>query len=147
MTRTELIEALIEKQKTIIDNLESSVERYQTASDIDEQETREPEDFSRQTEAKDMQLRFEKLLREAKLTVDFLLEQKNQSHERLEKGALVKTSGDWYFLGVSIPSTEINKTVIVSVSDQAPVYREFTSKKIGDRLEVGQQSLEILEIL
>lgn len=147
MTRPELIDALIEKQKAIIENLESSVERYQTASDIDEQETREPEDFSRQTEAKDMQLRFEKLLREAKLTVHFLKEQKHQPHDQIEKGALVETSGDWYFLGASIPSTETNKTTIISVSDQAPVYQEFTSKKVGDRLQVGQQSLEIIRII
>ncbi len=147
MTRNTLIEALIKKQESIIDNLEDSVERYQTASDIDEQETREPEDFARQTEAKDMQLRFEKLVREARVALDFLSEQREQIHERIEKGTLVKTDFNWFFLGVSMPLVELEGLNLVSISDQAPVYKDFVNKKTGDHVLVGEKTHEILEII
>lgn len=63
MKREEILDKIIEEQQRVIDNLQQSVDRYKTASDLDEDDTSDPDDLARQTEAKDMQLRYEKCSR------------------------------------------------------------------------------------
>ena len=66
MKREEILDKIIEEQQRVIDSLKQSVDRYKTASDLDEDDTSDPDDLARQTEAKDMQLRYEKLLQKEK---------------------------------------------------------------------------------
>ena len=147
MKRNDILSALIAQQQTIIDNLKESVERYQIASDLDEEATREPEDYSRQTEAKDMQLRFEKLLREATTDLKFLESEKEVSHESIEKGAIIRTNHNWFFVGVSLPQTKIGQELVVSFSEQAPIFHSFAKATVGTSLEIGTVHHSIEQIL
>ena len=72
MKRADIIAVIIEEQKAVVDSLKQTVNRYKIASDLDEESTHDPEDFSHQTQAKDMQLRYEKTLKEAELSLAFL---------------------------------------------------------------------------
>ena len=72
MKRNEIISKIIEEQQKIIENLQNSVNQYKSESDMDEDNTLDPDDFARQTEAKDMQLRFEKMLAEARQNLAFM---------------------------------------------------------------------------
>ncbi len=147
MNRNDILTALIAQQQTIIDNLKESVQRYQIASDLDEEATRDPEDYSRQTEAKDMQLRFEKLLREATTDLKFLESEKEASHETIEKGALFRTNHNWFFVGVSLPQTKIGQELVVSFSDQAPIFKSFAKATLGASVEIGAVQHRIEQIL
>ena len=50
MKREAIIKIIIEEQKVVIESLQKSVEQYKIASDLDEESTHDPEDFSHQTE-------------------------------------------------------------------------------------------------
>lgn len=146
MNRKDIINKIIEEQKKVIESLESSVERYKTASDIDEESTHDPEDFSRQTEAKDMQLRYEKMLRNAENEMNFLEKEAEVSHETIENGSIIETEKNFYFVGISVPMISADKKQIISFSEDAPIFQNMKGKKAGDELKIGDNKEVISSI-
>ena len=106
MDKAFILSSIIDEYQKVIDNLKASVERYKHESDIDEDNTLDPEDYARQTEAKDMQLRFEKMLNEAKQNLKFLEDSKSETKEIAEAGA------DMFVAGSAIFGQPDYKTVI-----------------------------------
>ena len=146
MKRKDIINKIIEEQKKVIESLESSVERYKTASDIDEESTHDPEDFSRQTEAKDMQLRYEKMLRNAENEMNFLEKEIDLSHETVENGSIIETEKNFYFVGISVPMISEDKKQIISFSEDAPIFQNMKGKKAGDEVKIGDNKEVISSI-
>ena len=146
MNRKDIINKIIEEQKKVIESLESSVERYRIASDIDEESTHDPEDFSRQTEAKDMQLRYEKMLRNAESEMSFLEKETELSHETIEKGSIIETEKNFYFVGISVPMINADKKQIISFSESAPIFQNMKGKKAGDDVKIGDNKEVISSI-
>ena len=146
MNREDIISKIIEEQNKIIESLEQSVERYKTASDSDEESTHDPEDFTNQTVAKDMQLHFENMMVEAKQNLNFLESEKESTHSEIENGSLIETDKNFLFVGVSVPVFEMEGKEVISFSEDAPVYEEMKDKNIGDEVKVGEDSLKIKAI-
>lgn len=146
MKRKEIIAKIIEQQQIVIQSLENSVERYKTASDLEENSTSDPEDLSHQTEAKDMQLRYEKMLRDAKNSLSFLEGELKETHTEIEDGVLISTDKNYLFVGISVSVFEFDGKEVISFSDDAPVFKEIRNKKAGDQIKFGDQNLEILSI-
>ena len=146
MKRDLIIEQLIAEQRKVIESLQQSVNQYRTASDMDEESTHDPEDFSHQTQAKDMQLRFEKMLSEAEENLSFLMNEKESSHDMIEKGCVIETDKNFLFVGISVPIFKIDGKEVISFSDNAPVFEGFKSKKIGDSVKIGENLYTIQSI-
>ena len=144
MNRTDIINRIIEEQKTVIDSLTASVERYKIASDLDEESTHDPEDFSQQTQAKDMQLRYEQMHREAVQNMSFLEKEAKMTHEKIENGSLIETDKSYLFVGISVPVFELDKKEVITFSEKAPVFANIKNKNIGDEVKVGEKSFKIL---
>lgn len=100
MKRDLILEKLIAEQRKVIESLQQSVNQYKSASDMDEESTHDPEDFSQQSQAKDMQLRFEKMLGEADENLSFLMNEKESSHHMIEKGSVIETDKNFLFVGI-----------------------------------------------
>lgn len=143
MTRQDILYKIIDEQRKVIENLEQSVQRYKTASDIDEDSTLDPEDFSHQSEAKDMQLRFESMLRDAQSDLEFLQKETEGSHHEIESGCIIDTDGYYLFIGLSMPQFKINNKEVLCISEDAPIFQELEDKKVGDTVNLGNRSLEI----
>ena len=146
MKRDLILEKLIAEQRKVIESLQQSVNQYKSASDMDEESTHDPEDFSQQSQAKDMQLRFEKMLGEAEENLSFLMNEKESSHHVIEKGSVIETDKNFLFVGISVPVFDIDGKEVISFSDNAPIYEGFKGKKIGDRVKIGDHSYEIQSI-
>ena len=145
MKREAIIKIIIEEQKVVIESLQQSVERYKIASDLDEESTHDPEDFSQQTQAKDMQLRYEKTLREAEQSLAFLQGELKTTHDKIEKGTLIETDQNFLFVGISVPVFSFEGKDVIAFSDQAPVFQNIKGKIIGNTVEVGAKSLQIID--
>ena len=137
---------IIKEQKKIIESLENSVERYKIASDLEENSSSDPEDLSHQAEAKDMQLRYEKMLRIEQQNLDLVEKQIDETHEEIEDGAIIKTDENYLFVGISVPAFKYEGKDVISFSDEAPIFAEVKDKKVGDKLKFGDKNLEILSI-
>lgn len=145
MKRVDIITIIIEEQKVVIDSLEQTVERYKIASDLDEESTHDPEDFSQQTQAKDMQLRYEKMLKEANQSLAFLETELKEVHEKIEKGTLIETDKNFLFVGISVPVFTFEDKEVIAFSDHAPVFQNIKGKNRGDTVTVGSNSLQIID--
>ena len=145
MKRADIITIIIEEQKVVIDSLKQTVERYKIASDLDEESTHDPEDFSHQTQAKDMQLRYENTLKEANQSLAFLESELKEKHDKLEKGTLVETDQNYLFVGISVPPFQFEDKEVLAFSDHAPVFQNIKGKNKGDTVEVGAKSLKIID--
>ena len=143
MKRDLILEKLIAEQRKVIESLQQSVNQYKSASDMDEESTHDPEDFSQQSQAKDMQLRFEKMLSEAEENLSFLMNEKESSHHVIEKGSVIETDKNFLFVGISVPVFKIDGKEVISFSDNAPIFEGFKGKKIGDSVKIGDHSYEI----
>lgn len=146
MNRTEIIDKIIEEQQKVIDNLQQSVDVYKSESDMDEESTHDREDFSHQSEAKDMQLRFEKLLNEAIQNLNFIEVEREEIHEKIEKGCLVETDKNYLFVGVAIPIFKFNNKEVISFSEEAPVFKSIINKSVGEKIIFAENQLEILDV-
>lgn len=137
MERKDIISKIIEEHRKTIANLRQSVEEYKTASDLDEESTLDPEDFSNQTQAKDLQLRFEKILNEAEQNLAFLEDEQEAFHFDIEKGSLVETHKNIFFIGVSVSKFEFAGKEVISFSEDAPVFENLKNKTVGDVVTIG----------
>ena len=146
MKRDLILEKLIAEQRKVIESLQQSVNQYKSASDMDEESTHDPEDFSQQSQAKDMQLRFEKMLGEADENLSFLMNEKQSRHYLIEKGSVIETDKNFLFVGISVPVFDIDGKEVISFSDNAPIYEGFKGKKIGDRVKIGENLYTIQSI-
>ncbi|WP_373781550.1 hypothetical protein [Kaistella sp.] len=144
MKRADIIAVIIEEQKAVVDSLKQTVNRYKIASDLDEESTHDPEDFSHQAQAKDMQLRYEKTLKEAELSLAFLENELKEKHDKIERGTIVETDKNYLFVGISVPSFQFENKEVIAFSDHAPVFQNIKGKSKGDTVEIGTNSLEIL---
>ena len=144
MKRIDIINIIIEEQKVVIESLKQSVDRYKTASDLDEESTHDAEDFSHQTQAKDMQLRYEKTLREAQQSLAFLEGELKMTHDKIEKGTLVETDQNFLFVGISVPAFTFEGKEVIAFSDHAPVFQNIKGKNSGDSADIGSKLLQII---
>lgn len=147
MDKATILSKIIDEHQKVIDNLKSSVERYKHESDMDEDNTLDPDDYARQNEAKDMQLRFEKMLKEAKQNLKFLEDSKAEIKDKIEAGTLVETDKNYLFVGVSVPVFKFENKEVISFSEDAPIYKNVKNRKIGDIFEIGKNKFEIKKIL
>ncbi len=145
MKRKDIINIIIDEQNVVIKSLQQSVDRYKTASDLDEESTHDPEDFSHQTQAKDMQLRYEKMLNEAEQNLYFLEGEHKITHDKIERGVLIETDKNYLFVGISVPSFVLEDKEVMSFSEHAPVFQNIKGKNKGDTVEVGSKSLKIID--
>ena len=146
MKRKQIILKVIEEQNKVIESLENSVNRYKIASDLDEESTHDPEDFSHQTEAKDMQLRYEKMLRNAENDLNFLEKEIENPHESIENGSIIETETTLFFVGISVSMIQLQNKELISFSEEAPIYKDIKNKKIGDKLKIGENTHTIISI-
>lgn len=147
MDKARILSKIIDEQTKIISNLHASAQEYKTESEMDEDNTLDPDDYTRQNTAKDMQLRFEKMLQEAKQSLKFLEDSIQNVKNKIEPGALAETNKNYFFVGVSVPIFKIEDKEVISFSETAPIYKSVKNKKIGDIFEIGKNNFEIKRIL
>ena len=147
MKREEILNEIIKEQHRVIKSLKDSVEGFKSASDMDEDSTNDPGDFAKQAEAKDMQLRYETLLKKEKNDLEFVLKERDKSYTEIDFGTIVETDKNYFFLAVPLPKLNINGKELFCISKEAPIYNKLKGKKIGDKIEIGNSTHEILNIL
>lgn len=146
MDKRKLLDKIIKEQQKIIDNLEVNVERFRKASDLDEDSTLSPEDFSHQTEAKDMQFRFEKLLRFSAQDMNFLQNLSAEKLEEIEKGSTIETEKNYFFVGVSTANFKFEDKEVICFTEKAPIFKKLKDKKLGETFKISNQEMKILDI-
>ncbi|WP_340075411.1 hypothetical protein [Leptobacterium sp. I13] len=130
-----------------IDELENIRDSYKHGADLDEEDTRDPEDFSHQDEwttaSINLQLRIERAHEEMRLIEKFPVTPLNE----VTFGAVVCTENLNFVIGTVMPVFDFDNKKFVGISENAPIYKSLKGKHIGDVFKFGDYSYTIKTIL
>lgn len=146
MSKKEILNRILEEQKKVIDNLQTSIDRYKSASSRDDDNSIDPEDYSHQDEAKDMKMRLEEILHKEQRDKTIIENCLNSQNSVIERGAVIETQEYYFFVGVSLPKFTWNGKDVLTISEKAPIFSKIKDKKAGDEITLGNKSLRILAI-
>lgn len=147
MKKSEILDLILVKQKQIISNLEQTIAHYHLDSNLDEDDTLDPEDYSHQDEASEMKFRLKEILNKAKTDYNFIQNNLNSVHQSIENGALIKIEENGYiFIGVSIPPFVANNNKIITISEKAPIFSNIKDLLVGDKITIGNKTYTIITI-
>ena len=141
--KQEIIKLIEEQLNASLANLENYSEGLRTAADLDEEETRELDDYSQQAEDRDMEARMKQQALMVGESINWLNAHAATTSEIVEPGALVETNDTWLYFGIPLPNMEIKGKKLVGVSEDAPAFAEMQGKKKGDKIMLGDQKLTI----
>ncbi len=144
--KEEIKNKLIELQKKMIAEFEEKVQDVHSMVDIDEEDTHDPEDFSHQYEAGEMEQLVKSQLYRAKEKLNDLQNMSIEPSSIVESGAIVETDKRNFVIGFSSTPFEIDEKEFVGISKGAPVYAAMDGKKVGDSFEVGGTNYTIKNI-
>ncbi len=139
--------------KYLITDLEKSVITFENAiaelkglSDMDENATKDPEDFSHQNVSRDMEMRYNVQLEQARHDLVAVQQLMNRENKTIAPGALIETDKRWFFVGLSSPAIKVEEKELICFTTSAPVYRLLVGKKAGDDFSLGKEKYQILNI-
>ena len=146
MKREEILNRIIEEHNNVIENLKNTVNRFNSESDLDENDTLDPDDFARQNEAKDLQMRYKQMLDLEEYAHRFILNEKEVNHTEVGEGAVLETELNFFFLGISIPHFTFEGKELFCITKESAIYKKLNNKKVGDSFEMGNKNFEIKNI-
>jgi hypothetical protein len=136
MNREEILQIVANHLQNNIDELAKSLENYRAASDLDEGDTKDMEDFSQQSESIDIQRQLQIQLDMATDTLAALT----------ESGELVETNKNWFLMGLSIPAVPIGDKELLGISPESPAFAVINGKTKGDSFKLGTNTYKILSM-
>ena len=141
-----MLELISQQLENNIKELSISLEDYKTASDMDEGDTVDPEDFSQQSEKKEMQYSMQIQLDNARAGLSRLNEFSGKQFSVAKSGALIETEKNWIFLGLAFPGLKVGDKELLGVSPESPAYTVINGKSKGDSFKLGNNNFTILNI-
>lgn len=147
MKKSEIIQAIIQEEKEVIADLEKAIKVYRNASDLDEEDTLDPEDLSHQTEYKEMQLRLENKLQRKEAVIVALAKFKDTKVDTITNGAVVETDKMYLYIGTVAHPIMVNNKKVLGISLKAPIMATLADKKVGETVKIGKETHTIKNIL
>ena len=133
-------------QLGIIQDLTESRQRLETAADLDENETMDPEDLSRQNELGTMATRLKFMLQKANADLHMLRELPDDGEDIVKAGSLVVTDSYVFYVGIAVHPFDMDGKHVVSISTDAPIYIAMHGKSTGDSFTVANRTYKIESI-
>jgi len=146
MNKTEILQKIAEVLENNITEITNALEDHKAASDMDEGDTRDMEDYSQQSEHKEMQYQMQIQLDNAQAGLDRLREFSAEKFSDAKSGALIETDKNWFLLGVSFPSINLNGKELLGVSPESPAFQTIQGKQKGDTFTLGNNTYNILGV-
>ena len=146
MEKKKIIQLLIDRQNSVVSDLTKSMESYKEAADLDEEGTREMDDFAQQTVAKESQRRLEQQLGRAQTDLDVLEFYADSKFDSVQAGALVQTDSLWFLVGLSLGSFEDGAMNLEFVSTGSPAFDTILGKTVNENFTLGKTNYKIKAI-
>src|SRR5687767_5437815 len=122
MDKSQLLQLIHQQLENNVLELNHSLDTYRSGSDMDEDDTRDPEDFSQQNESRDMVLLMQQQLDNANALLNRLESLAEKHNTTIEPGAMVETDKNIFFIGLSFPSFRSSGKEIIGISSESPAY-------------------------
>lgn len=133
-------------QEKVILDLEQAYARDISSADIDEAETKDPEDFSHQQEWNEMARRLQLHLNKSRDDLKYIKRLPLNDLDTVGEGALVTTNKYMFFVGIATHPFKFEGKTIVGISTEAPIYMSMREKKAGDKFVFGGKTYSIVNV-
>ncbi len=143
MKKEEILAKVMQQMEDNMAEIRISLQDYEAASDIDEGDTSDPENFSQQSEQKEMQYQMQIQLENAQSSLIELKDFLGKEYSVAKAGALIETETNYFFLGVSFPALHIGKKELLGISTESPAYGVINGKSKGDAFTLGKNMYTI----
>ena len=144
--KEEIIQKLIEEQEQVIADLNKTIEDRNAAADIDEETTRDADDFAQQEVNKDFVRRFQEQITIGHEDLATLKSYKFKKNESFSKGALIEVKEFYVLVGSAAHNVEYKNKKVVCMSLEAPAFALNEGKKVGDNMTMGSKESKIISI-
>lgn len=146
MEKSKILRSIRLTLENNVRELENSLEAQRSASDIDEGDTRDPEDFSQQSESRDKVMALQIQLDAARAQLGKLEDLSGKKITTAEAGALVETDRNWFYMGIPLTSMKIDSKELYGVSPDSPAFNEMKGKTTGETFSIGGNVHVIMSI-
>lgn len=138
---------IIANQQAIIEGIKSRINDYEALADLDENETKDMEDFSQQNQSDELKRRLMEQLQRAESDLNYFKSLPVDTKGAVILGALVVTEGRSFYIGVATDPIAYEDTQVIGISTEAPIMQLLENKLVGDSIELGAKSYKIVDIL
>lgn len=146
MNKKEIKEEVISYQQDILHALKQTRDSYNEVSDLDENETRDMEDFSHQNESNELKRRLDIQIQKAENELNYVMKLSDDTTSLVGPGSLLVTDGPAFYISIPSHSFEVEGKRIICLSEEAPIASVLMHKKVGETIKLGKQSHEITDI-
>ena len=137
MDKSAILRKVRELLESNINELNRSLDAQQSASDMDEGDTLDPEDYSQQSESRDKVMALQIQLDAAHAQLNKLDDFANRKSNGAETGALIETDKNLFYMGISFSPMKIDGKELYGVSPDSPAFNSIKGKSIGDTFRIG----------
>ncbi len=146
MEKEKILQLIARQLENNVMELSKSLEDYKNASNLDEGDTMDPEDYSQQAEQKEMQYQMQYQLDNAQSGLNRLQEFSGKTFSVAKTGALVETDKNWILLGLSIPSLHVGEKELLGISPESPAFAVINGKSKGESFTLGKNNFTIINV-
>lgn len=147
MERKEILEKIEQALERNMAELNQALNDYESASNLDEGDTTDPEDLSQQAEQKEMQMRMRIQIDQVRAQLNRLKDLAGKSTNSAEAGAIVKTKKNLIFIGVAFSTLHSDGKDVIGITTESPAYATLRGKSKGDTFILGKDEYTIEGIL
>ncbi|MCB9257149.1 MAG: hypothetical protein H6579_08475 [Chitinophagales bacterium] len=141
-----ILDSLIQHQEEIIKDFDLLLKRYLVAADIDEEDTKDVEDYARQGISTDMVHSAELQLIQAKNDLLVLKNLDISIKEVISPGAVVITDKYNFFISVANHSFKVDGKEFIGLAFDSPIYQYMRLLPEGEKFSFNKQEYLIKEI-
>jgi hypothetical protein len=138
---------IIEIEKADLNALKEMYASHLEASDLEDESTPDPEDFSQKTQSQESALGLEVRINRQKQMIDSFLNLDFGPKEKVEPGSLVLTDTLNFFIGITANMFDYEGKKYIGLNTEAPIYAALEGAKAGDAVEFNGQKYSIKEVL
>jgi hypothetical protein len=138
---------IIEIERRDLNALKEMYASYMESSDLEDESTPDPEDFSQKNQNQETALGLEVRINRQKQMIDSFLNLDFGPKEKVEPGALVLTSTLNFFIGITANMFDLEGKKYIGLNTEAPIYTALEGSKAGDVVEFNGQKYSIKEVL
>ncbi|HZV70739.1 MAG TPA: hypothetical protein VFG10_14390 [Saprospiraceae bacterium] len=146
MKKDEILQLVAQEMEKNITEMRNSLNDYEEASNIDEGDTVDPENFSQQSENKEMQYVMQGKLDGALATLEQLQEFSGKSFSVARSGALIETDKNYFLLGISFPAVKVGNKELLGISNESPAFNVINGMSSNDTFKLGNNTFTIKAI-
>ena len=146
MNKIELKEKLLSLEFAEINEAERNYEEFIKDSDLDRNDTIDPEDHSQHAASAELSEGYEQQVLEHEHHIELLNTIDFSPSDSVRVGAVLETTNRYLFIGLPFREFEYEGKPMLGISVKAPIYKNVEGKKAGDLCQFNGSEFKILSV-